>query len=62
MLYFNFNKRHMKKEKETLRTTNVIEMKGIVILMKANEMCNILKSMLSPVERNSHINVPPKQV
>ena len=45
MLDFDFKKRH------------IIEMKGIVISMKVDEMCNILKSVPATVFRNSHINV-----
>ena len=45
MLDFDFNERYMKEEKTMLqwRTTKVIKMKGIVILVKVNEMYNILK-------------------
>ena len=41
-----------KQKKKTLLqwgTTEVIEMKGIVILVKEDEMCNILKSVLATV-------------
>ena len=37
-------------------------MKGIAILVKVDEMCNILKSALVTVKRNSHVNVASKQV
>ena len=45
---FDFKKRHMKEAKELLqwRTAKVAEMKGIVILVKVDEMYNILKSLL----------------
>ena len=45
LLDFDFNKRYMKEEKTMLqwRTTKVIKMKGIIILVKVNEMYNILK-------------------
>ena len=35
----------------------VVEMKSILILVKVDEMYNILKSVLATVQRNSHINV-----
>ena len=42
---------HMKEEKTFLqwRTTKVIEMKGIVILVKVDDIYNILKSVLATV-------------
>ena len=39
-----------------------IEMKGVVILVKKDEMCNILKTVLATAWGNSHINVSSKQV
>ena len=54
---FDFKKGIWKKKKTLLqwRTTKVAEMKRIVILMKVDEMYNILKSVLATVYRNSHI-------
>ena len=51
MSVFDFKKRHMKEEKTLLqwRTTKIIEKKGIVILVKVDEMYNILKSVLATV-------------
>ena len=45
-------KKGISKKKKTLlqwRTTKAIEMKGIVILVKVDEMYNILKSLLATV-------------
>ena len=69
-------KKHMWKNKKTLlqwilqnilenqafhRTEKLIEMEGIVLLVKVDEMYNIFKSVLATVLRNSHINVSSKQ-
>ena len=69
-------KRQMWKNKKTLlqwilqnilenqafhRTEKLIEMEGIVLLVKVDQMYNILKSVLATVLRNSHINVSSKQ-
>ena len=37
-------------------------MKGVVILVKVDEMYNNLKSVLATLYRNSHVNVLSKQV
>ena len=50
--YILIFKKGMRKSKKTLlqwRTIKVIEMKGIVILVKAHEMYNILKGVLAIV-------------
>ena len=51
MLNFDFKKRNMKEEKDIgpMENDKVIEMKDIVILVKLDEMCSILKSMLASV-------------
>ena len=56
---FDFKKGTRKKKKTLLqwRTTKVVEMKGFVILVKVNEMYNILKNALATVWRNRHVNV-----
>ena len=56
--------RNLKEEKgiSPRRISKVIQMKCIVIIVKVDEMYNILKSVLATGERKSHINVSSKQV
>ena len=52
MVYFHLKKRYLKEKKKTLlqqRTTKVIEIKRIVILVKEDDIYNILKSVLATV-------------
>ena len=44
------------------RIVKFIEIKGVVLLVKVDEMYNILKSVPATVQRNSDINVSSKQV
>ena len=48
---FDFKKGHMKEEKNitSMENNKGCWMKGIVILVKVDEMYNILKSVLAPV-------------
>ena len=51
MLYFRLKKKAYKRSKDIASVGNkkVIEMKDTVVLVKVNEMCNILKSVLTTV-------------